>query len=277
MELEFKPFQSINQIGKLYMSVTQKLHGTNAQILIEGDRIIAGCRTRWLSPGKETDNFGFAQFVEDNKQELIEKLGEGRHYGEWCGPGINNGEGLPNKMLFLFNWRRHLSKEEYPKLPITKEVIRHKVYTVPLLYNGAVDGNVVALLMETMKLRGSFLNSFCSPEGVVIEINNAFYKKVFKPEETRWTSTKKPKTAIVRMDVEHLLQPIRLEKLLSRDEAFIRDYPESLPALAKAYIEDLVKEEQITGTEDEQKAIRKSLGKCLFPFLKEIVESSYRH
>src|ERR1700722_7041547 len=96
---EFRSFGKIERIGKLYMSITQKIHGTNAQIYIDCEEgkytIIAGSRTRWLTP--EDDNFGFAQWVSENQVDLCLTLGIGRHYGEWCGKGINSGEGLNEK------------------------------------------------------------------------------------------------------------------------------------------------------------------------------------
>ena len=61
---------------------------------------------------------------------------------------------------------------------------------------------------------------------------------------------------------------MRLEKLLSRDEAYLREYPDSLPEIAKDYIADLTKEDQIKGTDDEIKAIKKSLGREVFNFIK---------
>src|SRR5271157_704064 len=110
---EFKSFSKIERIGKLYMSITQKIHGTNAQIYIDHNHdcscefphdiksmVLAGSRTRWLEPCD--DNFGFAWWVQANRDELIAKLGEGRHYGEWCGKGINSGEGLQDKKFLLF-------------------------------------------------------------------------------------------------------------------------------------------------------------------------------
>src|SRR5882762_5274769 len=111
--MEFKSFGKIPRIDNIKISITQKIHGTNAQILIveeNGEKLlIPGSRTRWLSLGD--DNYGFAKFCHDNKEEIIEKLGVGRHYGEWAGPGINAGEGLKEKTLFLFNWHHFKDKE----------------------------------------------------------------------------------------------------------------------------------------------------------------------
>lgn len=259
---DFKKFQKIEHIGKLFMTITQKIHGSNAQILIyEEDgklELKTGCRTRWITP--EADNFGFSSFVHDNKSEFIEKLGLGRHFGEWAGPGINSGEGLKEKTLFLFNTFRYEGK-----------LLPSRVRIIPELHSGKFSHEVIDNIFNHLKTYGSkAVEGYMSPEGIVIELGGQFYKKVFNPEETKWTSKNKiPKPYIPSVDVSHLLQPIRLEKLLSRDEAYIRNYPESLSSICKAYVADLEIEAQIVGTPEEITMIKKQLGKHIFAFVKE--------
>lgn len=77
--MEFKSFPDIKKLSSTQFSITQKIHGTNAQILIV--------------PAESTEK------DDANKQEIVEKLGPGRHDGEWAGPGINSGEGLTQKHL----------------------------------------------------------------------------------------------------------------------------------------------------------------------------------
>ena len=85
------PLPSIRYVG------TVKLHGTNASVRIEGDQVFAQSRSRVLSIGD--DNFGFAQFVEANKQLfldmrryfIVDETLPLTIYGEWCGKGIQNG------------------------------------------------------------------------------------------------------------------------------------------------------------------------------------------
>lgn len=48
-------------------------------------------RTRWITP--EDDNYGFAKWANENKEELL-KLGIGQHFGEWWGSGIQRGYNL---------------------------------------------------------------------------------------------------------------------------------------------------------------------------------------
>ena len=82
MTPEFIPFPKIARLSRLAI-VSEKIDGTNAQVLIteDGD-IFAGSRSRWITP--EDDNYGFARWVEGNKDTLL-KLGPGRHMGEWWG------------------------------------------------------------------------------------------------------------------------------------------------------------------------------------------------
>lgn len=261
--IEFKSFNKIEQIGRLYMSITQKLHGTNAQILIykteNGLDLLCGSRTRWLTPAD--DNYGFANFVYANKQEFIDKLGVGRHFGEWCGPGINSGEGLEEKRFYLFNWNKWKDSRLLPD----------RVYTVPVLYVGKFEWKEIDFVMATLKQNGSRISpGFMRPEGIVIEINEKFYKKTFDIEEVPWTQdNRKEKTRKPRDErVDALLQPKRLEKLLSRDEKYMINYPSSLPEICRDYIKDLEEEGQIAGSEEEIKAFKKILGRYIFSFIK---------
>lgn len=261
---EFKSFDSVLHIGKLWMRITQKIHGSNAQIYIYPDEITgekmikAGSRNRWLTP--EDDNYGFAKFVYENKDAFL-NLGFGRHYGEWAGPGINSGEGLSEKTLFLFSEPDRYHKHE---LPI------HTTF-VPEIYKGPADLSKIDECMSRLLERGSYVVAgFDKPEGVVIEIAEKKYKRVFEQEDSKWCA-KKERPPRVRQDFSALLQPIRLQKLLSREERYVRDYPDSLPDLAKDYFLDLVKEEQVIGDEKEIILIRKKASRDIFHFIKTYI------
>lgn len=101
--MEFKAWPKTLRLKDETYSVTEKIDGTNACIIIEGGEIAAQSRTKIITPGKTTDNFGFAQWVEDNKKDLLD-LGEGYHYGEWWGAGIQRRYGLDHKRFSLFAW-----------------------------------------------------------------------------------------------------------------------------------------------------------------------------
>jgi hypothetical protein len=269
--MEFKAFSEIKRWSPVTLTVTQKIHGSNGQILVYEKEpgvfdVKVGSRTKWIFPGKTTDNYGFAQFVEDNKQEIIEKLGPGTHFGEWAGPGINSGEGLKEKTFVLFNHTRPYPNGLPPRMTL-----------VPVLYNGPVVHleDIIANAMDDLKVNGSKLvPGFMRVEGVVIELNGTRRKKVFQAEETAWTGksgAKPPKEKGVDKDYSYLLQPIRLEKLLSRDEAYVREYPGSLPAIMKDYMADLEKEGQLPSDPDELKAAKKQATGQVFSFIKQVM------
>lgn len=269
--MEFKKFSKIKQLESVQMSITQKIHGTNAQICIfaneAGDlELKAGSRNRWITP--EADNYGFAQFCEENREELIEKLGPGLHYGEWAGPGINSGEGLSEKTFILFNWKR-----------FKDEPLPPRVTTVPVLYEGSIDFNAVESCMEDLKMSGSYLvPGFMRPEGIVIQIGEQRFKQTFESESTQWRKgdghKEKKKKLKDETDYTYLLQPMRLEKLLSRDESYIREYPESLSTIVRDYVQDLVDEGEIAGDKDEMKAVKKGASGQIFKFVKEYIKEN---
>ena len=97
-QIEFKKFPKIPRAHKVDYVVTEKIDGTNAQLVIIAEPkeelkasqnktveiivdgtvylLFAGSRNRWITP--DDDNFNFAQYVYDNAEELV-KLGPGRH------------------------------------------------------------------------------------------------------------------------------------------------------------------------------------------------------
>jgi len=273
--MEFREFPKIVRLESS-VTITEKIHGTNAQILItpgnptfganvsatmvndEPFMILAGSRTRWLTP--DDDNFGFARWVEENSAELIEKLGPGRHYGEWYGLGINSGYGLKEKRFALFD-QRFIDKP----LP-------NRVDVVPVLFSGSWSPQCVEITMELLKRNGSSLApGFMKPEGVVVrfEANGATFKQVFEAEETGWRGAKRERVAKPDpVDVSPFLQPIRLEKLLSSDERLQREYPASLPSIAKAYVSDMEAEGQYSGLDE---SVLKAVKRGVFPWIKTVM------
>lgn len=287
--MEFKAFPKIERISKVNMAITQKIHGTNAQIFIKEEfpkmeypwphlqftkvngkyySITCGSRTRWIYPGD--DNYGFAAFVHSHREEFIQKLGVGQHFGEWAGLGINSGEGLKEKVFVLFDFWKYP-----PERPLPPNTM-----VVPVLYQGPMDLQVIETVMADLKQNGSKLvPGFMRPEGVVIQAMGHRYKKVFDAEDTAWKKGDEQYAALKQaereanyVDYSHLLQPIRLEKLLSRDERYIKNFPKSLRDIAKDYMDDLVSEGQIKGTEGEIAGIRKGASGQIFKFIREFVQ-----
>jgi|ERR1035437_1038208 hypothetical protein len=309
MDPKFESFPDIKKLGTAVLFITQKIHGANAQVFIYRDykvletvpldakvedyqskypdkelglepdygtsylvemftNLACGSRSQWVSPGK--DNFGFAEMVYANKQEFIDKLGLGRHYGEWAGSGINSGEGLKQKTFVLFDhWKFP------PERPLPPNTV-----VVPVLYSGPFDMSKVEECMNDLRANGSKLVAgFMRPEGVVVRIKGERYKVVFQDEEAKWKDAdpeyQKNKSREENKAAEkygHLLQPMRLEKLLSRDEVYLKEYPKSMGKIVTDYFTDLIKEDQVQGTEVEIQGIRRQLGRTMFKFVQEVVE-----
>ena len=170
---EFVEFRKIPRLIR-DMQITEKIDGSNAQIYITGGKIYAGSRHRWIKPGKKTDNFGFAQWVEDNKEELM-KLGNGRHFGEWYGAGIQRRYGLTEKRFALFNQKW----ADNPDRPACCEV-------VPVLYTGVFDSEMIEYQMRELTKYGSkAVPGFMKPEGIVITHlpSGHMYKKTFEGDK----------------------------------------------------------------------------------------------
>jgi len=182
--ITFEPFPKIGRLSR-DMIVTEKLDGTNAQIIVTEDgRIGAASRSRLLvtqgADGSWTwaceDNHGFGTWVMSNAPAL-RLLGPGRHFGEWWGGGIQRGYGLGHEKRFsLFNVRRWSDSEKRPAC----------CHAVPTLYTGEFDTGTVALVMDDLKRNGSAAApGFMSPEGVVIfhTQSGALFKKTFERDD----------------------------------------------------------------------------------------------
>lgn len=137
--------------------VTEKIDGTNAQILITDDgRIRAGSRTRWITP--ENDNFGFARWVEANRDQLL-RLGPGRHFGEWWGQGIQRRYGLTEKRFSLFNTSRWTGSPDLPEC----------CSVVPVLWHGNLLDLNLRQVLDDLRTSGSVAApGWMTPEGIVL-------------------------------------------------------------------------------------------------------------
>src|SRR5271166_6384544 len=103
--VEFKEFPKIARLNRECI-ISEKIDGTNAQIIISEDGEIAAA-SRSCIITTERDNYGFALWVKEHADELF-ALGPGNHFGEWWGSGINRGYGLEKgqKKFSLFNVER---------------------------------------------------------------------------------------------------------------------------------------------------------------------------
>jgi len=199
---EFVPFPKMARWSRDII-ITEKLDGTNAQVYIypaneigmegldpsdpwavlqekyalafkDGRAISAGSRTRWLDTRSTGDNFGFAKWVQENADELF-KLGEGRHFGEWWGKGIQRNYGLSEKRFSLFNTNRWSGEDR----PVCCDV-------VPVLYDGPNNEINISAALYNLKENGSgAAPGFMDPEGIIIYHTAAGigFKKTIKDDE----------------------------------------------------------------------------------------------
>lgn len=151
---DFIPFPKMARLSREII-VTEKIDGTNSQIFIGEDGAIRpGSRNRWLTLAD--DNFGFARWVENNRDELA-ALGPGRHFGEWWGAGIQRRYGLPEKRFSLFNVSRWAGQ-----CPTCCHV-------VPELYRGQFSQDAIEQCLADLRANGSHAApGFTKPEGVIV-------------------------------------------------------------------------------------------------------------
>jgi hypothetical protein len=176
--MEFEPFQKIARLSR-ECTITEKIDGTNGCIYIDDAFFMVGSRTRWITP--EDDNFGFARWACDNREELL-KLGPGRHFGEWWGQGIQRKYGQDRKRFSLFNTHKWSDPDVRPAC----------CDVVPVLYNGlfteeAVNGALALLRGSGSKAAPGFTN----PEGIIIyhHAANLYFKKTLDKDE-EWKGKK---------------------------------------------------------------------------------------
>ncbi|WP_051447586.1 RNA ligase family protein [Rhizobium leguminosarum] len=210
-------FQAFNKIPRLsksfWCTITEKIDGSNAQVYITDDfddfgedvsavvasgtcpqdgrqlNLRVGSRNRWIKPGKETDNYGFASWCVERKDELF-KLGPGQHFGEWYGSGIQCGYGLTggDKRFALFNARRWGAAYEARKAGHEND-FPSCVEVVPWLYSGAYTQEAVDYNMKQLKECGSFaVPGFMAPEGIIVEMGDQLAKHTFMHSEGKWLS-----------------------------------------------------------------------------------------
>jgi hypothetical protein len=194
--MEFQEFPKIGRLSRDIV-VTEKIDGTNAQVVIElADNIAdwsgsaatpwlkrvetdlgafgiaAASRTRYITI--HNDNHGWANWVLANANDLV-KLGPGRHFGEWWGSGIQRGYGLTNgeKRFSLFNVSKWADGMSRP----------HCCSVVPTLFTGSFNTAVIESHLAMLENNGSIAApGFMKPEGIVVfhTSNGALFKKTIE-------------------------------------------------------------------------------------------------
>jgi hypothetical protein len=155
----FNAFPKIPRLNREIV-ITEKIDGTNSAIgITENGRAYAQSRKRVLSI--KEDNFGFAEWVETNKNQLIETLGVGLHFGEWWGSGVQRGYGLSkgDRRFSLFNVARWEGFEN----------TNCGLAVVPTLYQGTFDTGSIQKCIHSLNNEGSVAApGFMDPEGIIV-------------------------------------------------------------------------------------------------------------
>lgn len=175
IDIEFQPFGKIPRLSR-ECTITEKIDGTNAAIWVSDDSTVlrAASRTRWITPAD--DNYGFARWVEDYRDELI-TLGPGYHFGEWYGAGIQKRYSglISDKRFALFNTTRW--SYERPACCVI----------VPVLYEGVFTTEAVDAAIHELRVTGSRAVPGClRPEGVIVYhvAARTYFKKTLEKDET---------------------------------------------------------------------------------------------
>lgn len=175
---EFTKFPKIPRFGKFYVTITEKIDGTNAGVMVGGDGSVgAASRNRWITP--QADNYDFAKWVASHADEL-RTLGPGMHWGEWWGQGIQRGYGLTERRFSLFDtyrWSAHFHHEG------TRPVLPACCHVVPVLgvLTEVSDWEIRSILTDLGEGGSRAAPGFMDPEGVVIahNIRQPLYKITF--------------------------------------------------------------------------------------------------
>jgi hypothetical protein len=189
-------FQEFKKIPRLNRDViwTEKIDGTNAAIVwsrleptdydvatgwlvgkILDDTVLAihefpdgayalraQSRSKFITPGKQTDNYGFAGWVQRQGVNDLALLGPGYHYGEWWGNGINRGYGLAEKRFSLFNVSRWGNTDATNVRPSCCDVVPVLGETAGFEKDAAND------ILAELRIHGSrAAPGFMKPEGVI--------------------------------------------------------------------------------------------------------------
>ena len=194
--MQFTGFPKLARLNR-EMIITEKLDGTNASVFINNydleeninsdDSIIAisngltiraGSRTRWIT--SNNDNYGFAQWVLKNSDELF-SLGEGHHFGEWWGNGIQRNYNLPKgeKRFSLFNTAKWADDG--------KDIRPNCCDVVPVLATGLFDSEIIKFYLNKLASNGSYAApGFKNPEGIVVfhTAANQSFKITIKDDES---------------------------------------------------------------------------------------------
>lgn len=181
--MEFTKYSKTPRFTKNIV-ITEKTDGTNAQLIFDEERneLRAGSRNRHVVVGD--DNFGFASWLEENREILTKYFGHFNYpiYGEWWGRGIQRGYGRNDKYFSIF--RTGLFGKEMPE-----ELTNIGVQYVPILYEGPNLRDIIWDRFHHLKEFGSkAVPGYDDPEGICIffKETNTVYKMTYEFEKGKW-------------------------------------------------------------------------------------------
>ena len=199
----FEPFPKIARLNR-DCTVSEKIDGTNAAVQIveaasetpydfltdpnlltiipaHGTHyaVFAQSRNKFITI--KSDNYGFARWVYTHAGNLVVTLGEGTHFGEWWGSGIQRKYGLTggDKRFSLFNTHRY--KFNDPALTAIPGL-----NAVPILMQGPFDTDAINAEVNYLAKNGSkAAPGFMKPEGVIVynHAAKAYFKVTTENDE----------------------------------------------------------------------------------------------
>ena len=187
LETMKKEFSTLEELNSWIDQFCLYIHPDNPHVE-EKDKlyIFAASRNRWLNVGKQNDNHAFAYWVKENAPSLV-MLGEGRHYGEWMGKGIQRGYGLEEKRFYLFNvskWvKKHDGKGNTFCLEEKQQYCPDCCEVVPVLYEGEFCTQTINGVLGILKTVGSkAVPGYMNPEGICVYHTAAgqYFKKTIE-------------------------------------------------------------------------------------------------
>lgn len=190
---DFKSWGSTTRENK-NKTITEKLDGTNACVVVYNGEVRAQSRKRFITP--DDDNYGFAKWVYDNAGALMDTLGYGYHYGEWFGEGIQkNPLGIEGKRFALFHPTKYTEANGYNLAMVDG------LETVPLLHHGQCDVWTIPNIMQDLELYGSkVVGAKTSQEPGFFDMN-VTYTKAAEPEGIIiWNNETRTRTKMLLKD-----------------------------------------------------------------------------
>lgn len=168
----FEAFPKITRFTNVECVITEKIDGTNAALVFDESGALT-CQSRKRNITPDDDNYGFARWAHDRSDDLFRFFGEGRHFGEWWGSGVQRGYGVSTKLFTPFNVGRfntEIAPDEWPEQCVPLPILA----TCPL----AELADTLASVEAEMLRGGSVIaDGFPNPEGVMIWSRSTGYIK----------------------------------------------------------------------------------------------------